>query len=178
MATIPLGRYLWERIKQVGVSTIMGVPGDFNLDLLDHIYDVEGLRWVGNANELNASYATDGYGRVKGVPGVMVTTHGVGELSALNGVVGAHAEQVKVIHVVGQTPRLFQEKRMLIHHSIDSDPDHGVGNSIDHGQEMQKLMLGIQVYKKMSKPARVAEAELWDAQKAPAEIDVSTCDYK
>ncbi|EON63369.1 hypothetical protein W97_02596 [Coniosporium apollinis CBS 100218] len=152
MATIPLGRYLWERIKQVGVSTILGVPGDFNLDLLDHIYDVEGLRWIGNANELNASYATDGYGRVKGVPGVMVTTHGVGELSALNGVVGAHAEQVKVIHVVGQTPRLFQEKRMLIHHSIDSDPDHGV-------------------YKKMSKPARVAEAELWDAQKAPAEID-------
>ena len=61
--TIPLGRYLWTRIKQVGVNRIFGVPGDFNLTLLDHIYDVEGLEWVGNTNELNAAYAADGYAR-------------------------------------------------------------------------------------------------------------------
>jgi hypothetical protein len=38
---------------------------------------------VGNANELNASYAADGYSRVKGGLGVVITTFGVGELSAL-----------------------------------------------------------------------------------------------
>lgn len=152
MSTITLGRYLWERIHQVGVDTILGVPGDFNLDFLDYIYEVQGLRWVGNANELNAAYAADGYGRVKGVPGVVVTTHGVGELSALNGVAGAHSEQVKVIHVVGQTTRQMQKQRMLIHHAISNDPDHSV-------------------YSKMSKLARVAEAELEDVSTAPAEID-------
>lgn len=83
------------RIHQVGVNTIIGVPGDFNLDFLDYIYDVEGLRFgefrsdlswdsqltlsVGSANELNGAYAADGYSRVKSVPGVMVTTHGVGK---------------------------------------------------------------------------------------------------
>ena len=30
-ATVPLGRYLWERIHQVGVNHVFGVPGDFNL---------------------------------------------------------------------------------------------------------------------------------------------------
>ncbi|OJD32066.1 pyruvate decarboxylase [Diplodia corticola] len=152
MSTITLGRYLWERLHQVGVDTILGVPGDFNLQFLDYIYEVEGLRWVGNANELNAAYAADGYGRVKGVPGVVVTTHGVGELSALNGIAGAHSEQVKVIHVVGQTTRKMQQERMLIHHAISNDPDH-------------------KVYSKMSKLARVAEAELDDINTAPAEID-------
>lgn len=125
-AKIPLGRYLWERIKQVGVSTIFGVPGDFNLELLDYIYDVPGLRWVGNSNELNGAYAADGYARIKGVPGVMVTTHGVGELSALNGIAGAASEQVKLIHVVGQTRRAMQDKNMMIHHSIGDKPDHQV----------------------------------------------------
>lgn len=84
----------------MGINHIQGVPGDFNLNLLDHIYHVDGLEWTGNTNELNAAYAADGYGRVHGA-GCVVTTHGVGELSALNGIAGAMTEQVKVIHVVG-----------------------------------------------------------------------------
>ncbi|KAF2150986.1 pyruvate decarboxylase [Myriangium duriaei CBS 260.36] len=152
MPTIPLGEYLWRRIAEVGVGTVMGLPGDFNLQLLDHIYNVKGLRWIGNANELNAAYAVDGYARVKNVPGCIVTTHGVGELSALNGIAGAMTEQVKVIHVVGQTARPQQRKRQLIHHSIGLHPDH-------------------QVFNKASKRFRVDEAELWEPADAPAEID-------
>jgi len=83
MATIPLALYMWKRIREVGVESIMGLPGDFNLNFLDHIYDVPGLKWCGNSNELNAAYAADGYARIKGTPGCVVTTHGVGEMSAL-----------------------------------------------------------------------------------------------
>jgi hypothetical protein len=42
------------------------VPGDYNLVALDFLEDA-GLRWVGNSNELNAGYAADGYGRIKGM---------------------------------------------------------------------------------------------------------------
>ena len=149
---ITLGRYMWERIHQIGVDTIFGVPGDFNLQFLDYIYHVEGLKWIGNQNELNAAYAADGYARVKGVPGCVVTTHGVGELSALNGVAGAMSERVKLIHVVGQTTRAMQDNHMMIHHSIGNKPDH-------------------QQYNKASVPLRHAAAELWDVKTAPAEID-------
>ena len=62
------------------VSVIFGVPGDFNLQFLDSIFQVQGLRWVGNQNELNAAYAADGYAKVKGLPGVFVTTHGMSSL--------------------------------------------------------------------------------------------------
>lgn len=34
---------------------------------------------------------------------VVVTTFGVGELSALNGIAGAYAEVLPVIHIVGNT---------------------------------------------------------------------------
>jgi len=46
------------------------------------------VKWIGCANELNAAYAADGYARIRGV-GMLATTYGVGELSALNGVMGA-----------------------------------------------------------------------------------------
>lgn len=151
-ATVPLGRYLWERIHQVGVNHIFGVPGDFNLTLLDHIYKVDGLEWIGNTNELNAAYAADGYARVMNGAGCLVTTHGVGEMSALNGIAGAMTEEVKVIHVVGQTFLRMQRNRMMIHHSIGFDPDH-------------------QVFNHASKNFRVAAAELQTAEGAAEEID-------
>ncbi|KAF1924583.1 pyruvate decarboxylase [Didymella exigua CBS 183.55] len=149
---ITLGRYMWERLHQVGVETIFGVPGDFNLQFLDSIYQTGGLKFITNQNELNAAYAADGYARVKGAPGCFVTTHGVGELSALNGVAGAMSEHVKLIHVVGQTTRTMQKNHMMIHHSIGRKPDH-------------------QTYNRCSEPVRYAAAELWDIETAPAEID-------
>lgn len=149
---ITLGRYMWERLHQVGVDTIFGVPGDFNLQFLDSIYHTPGLKFITNQNELNAAYAADGYARVKGAPGCLVTTHGVGELSALNGVAGAMSEHVKMVHIVGQTTRAMQNNHMMIHHSIGRRPDH-------------------QTYNKCSEPVRFAAAELWDVETAPAEID-------
>ena len=117
MSEITLGRYLFERLKQVNVNTIFGLPGDFNLALLDKIYEVPGMRWAGNANELNASYAADGYARVKGMA-CLITTFGVGELSALNGIAGSYAEHVGVLHVVGVPSTSSQAKQLLLHHTL------------------------------------------------------------
>lgn len=45
--------YLFRRLHQVGIRSVHGVPGDYNLTALDYIEPC-GLNWVGNANELNA----------------------------------------------------------------------------------------------------------------------------
>ena len=50
---ISLGAYLVKRLHQFGVRGVHGVPGDFNLVLLD-LLEENGLYWVGNCNELNA----------------------------------------------------------------------------------------------------------------------------
>ncbi|KAJ1556274.1 Pyruvate decarboxylase 1 [Cladochytrium tenue] len=114
--SIPIGEYLFRRLKQVGVESIHGVPGDYNLRLLDFVEE-NGLKWVGNANELNAGYAADGYARLKGL-GVVVTTFGVGELSAINAIAGAYAEMVPVIHIVGSPNTVHQKKHVMLHHTL------------------------------------------------------------
>lgn len=134
MAEITLGRYLFERLSQLQVNSIFGVPGDFNLSLLDKIYEVDGMRWAGNANELNAAYAADGYSRIKGLS-CLVTTFGVGELSALNGVAGAYAEHVGLLHVVGIPSITSQAKQLLLHHTLgngDFTVFHRMSNNISH----------------------------------------------
>lgn len=71
MSDILVGLYLFERLKQLGVKSVFGVPGgmlstksllqqrliqslaDYELMLLDLVPEA-GLTWRGNPNELNA----------------------------------------------------------------------------------------------------------------------------
>ncbi|MCJ1384431.1 hypothetical protein MMC17_007547 [Xylographa soralifera] len=116
MTDIGVGRYLFERIKQLGIKSIFGVPGDYELTLLDVIPEA-GLDWKGNPNELVASYAADGYGRIAGA-GAFVTTFGPGELSALCGIAGAYCEFVPVAHIVGYPSVKFQNEHAVLHHTV------------------------------------------------------------
>ncbi|EGG06839.1 uncharacterized protein MELLADRAFT_86255 [Melampsora larici-populina 98AG31] len=120
-----IGAYILIRLAQLGIKQVHGVPGDFNLRFLDLIEDHPDLDWVGCCNELNASYAADGYARVsKAGIGCLVTTYGVGELSALNGVAGAYAEQVPILHIAGIPSSKMQENKAIVHHSLgDSNFD-------------------------------------------------------
>jgi TPP-dependent 2-oxoacid decarboxylase len=56
----------------------------------------------------------------------VLTTMGVGELSAINGIAGSFAENVKIIHVVTATGKAAQERRVMIHHTLGDSPDHRV----------------------------------------------------
>ena len=112
-----VGDYLLARLAEIGIRHVFGVPGDYSLAFLDHIMDSEQITWVGNANELNAAYAADGYARVNGA-GALLTVYGAGELSAINGIAGAYAEYVPVIHVVGAPATSAQRARALVHHTL------------------------------------------------------------
>ena len=119
-----VGGFLLRRLHEVGLSHIFGVAGDFNLEFLEQLEQFKGLAWVGCCNELNAAYAADGYARTRGLS-CLVTTYGVGELSALCGVAGAYAEHLPVISIVGSPPLSDVERRSLLHHTAgDGDFDN------------------------------------------------------
>ncbi|OIW26788.1 pyruvate decarboxylase [Coniochaeta ligniaria NRRL 30616] len=113
---VDVTEYLFARLSQIGVKSVHGVPGDYNLVALDYLPKA-GLKWVGSVNELNAAYAADGYARVKGI-GALITTFGVGELSAINGMAGAYSEQIPVVHIVGCPSTVSQRNGMLLHHTL------------------------------------------------------------
>ncbi|MCP3941830.1 MAG: alpha-keto acid decarboxylase family protein [Desulfobacteraceae bacterium] len=114
-----LSDFILEQFVKLGVDTVFGVPGDYNLRFLDYVEDQPQINWVGNCNELNAAYAADGYARINGL-GVLVTTYGVGELSAMNGIAGSFAENVPVIHLVGMPATSAQQTGLAVHHSLAS----------------------------------------------------------
>lgn len=115
---ITIGDYLLKRLKEFNVKHIYGVPGDYNLLFLDHIEDMDGIEWVGNCNELNGSYAADGYARVNGMS-ALVTTFGVGELSAINGIAGAYAEDVPIVKITGiPSMSIMNNSSKYVHHSL------------------------------------------------------------
>ena len=149
-STIELAKYLFTRLKQLGVQSVHGVPGDYNLALLDYVEP--DLHWVGNCNELNAGYAADGYSRIKGL-GALITTFGVGELSAINAIAGAYAELAPVIHIVGTPARHLSDSRALIHHTF---------NDGEYGRFAQ-----------MHTHITVAQASLRDPRTAPLQIDTA-----
>ena len=99
--------HLVDRLAELGVDRMFGVPGDYSLALLDHVTHHPTVRWTGCANELNAGYAADGYGRIRGMA-ALCTTFGVGELSAINAITGSY----------GAPALATQALRRPIHHSL------------------------------------------------------------
>jgi hypothetical protein len=89
------------------------------------------VKWIGCANELNASYAADGYARIRGAA-MLATTYGVGELSAINGVMGK-AERSLVFYVVGM-PSHQHQPRPHIPASCGKSPCWAFRNKFSQGQ--------------------------------------------
>lgn len=115
--TMTVGEFLLRRIREAGVEHAFGVPGDFNLELLQQLEDTGTLTWMGTCNELNASYAADGYARLNGLAALIVT-QAVGALSAINGVAGSYSEHVPVICICGSLPLRSMERGLSMHHTM------------------------------------------------------------
>ncbi|KAK2674427.1 Thiamine pyrophosphate enzyme, C-terminal TPP-binding [Fusarium oxysporum f. sp. vasinfectum] len=116
MSQIKVGDYLFRRLHELGIRSVFGVPGDYELALLDLVTDND-LVWKGNPNELISSYAADGYARIRGA-GAFVTTFGPGELSAYCGMAGHYAEFVPVVHIVGYPTVDAVRNKRIMHHSL------------------------------------------------------------
>jgi indolepyruvate decarboxylase len=109
--------YIIQRLADEGISHCFGVAGDYLFPVCDAVERSSKVKWVGCANELNASYAADGYARMRGAA-MLATTYGVGELSALNGVMGAKAERSLIFHVVGMPSHQNQSLGRIAHHTL------------------------------------------------------------
>ncbi len=149
MNTQTVADYLLTRLSQAGVISVFGVPGDYNFGILDAIAARPALAWQGMATEQGAGYAADSYARLRGL-GAVVTTFGVGELSAINAIAGAYAESVPVVHIVGTPALSARNADVALHHNLP-------GDDFEH-------------FARMAAEVTAAQADLRPAT-APAEID-------
>nr|WOG36205.1 uncharacterized protein [Candida metapsilosis] len=138
---IGFGEFLFQRIAQANpkLKTIFEIPGDFNLNLLEHAFTPsvtsKGIKLINTCNELNGAYAADAYSKAIDGLSVFISTYGVGELSAINGIANAFTEYGAVLHIVGTSSTRQKEeaksKIVNIHHLVPNrdaftPPDHAV----------------------------------------------------
>jgi indolepyruvate decarboxylase len=115
--TPTVAEYVINRLADLGIDRVFGVPGDYAFPFDDAIEGSDRLQWVACANELNAAYAADGYARVYGAS-VLSTTYGVGELSAINGVMGSKSQRLPVFFIVGSPSTQIQRQGLVTHHTL------------------------------------------------------------
>ena len=112
---ITVSEYLLQRLGDMGIDRIFGVPGDYVLDLMDVITESP-IELICNCNELNAGYAADAYARLRGM-GAVCVTYGVGGFSLVNAVVGAYAERVPLVVISGAPNNALRQSNLLLHHT-------------------------------------------------------------
>ncbi|MGP2832462.1 alpha-keto acid decarboxylase family protein [Serratia nevei] len=112
-----IGEFIIQQLHALNIRHVFGLPGDYNLNLLELLEKDKRMAFVGNCNELNASYAADGYARLNG-GSALIVTYGVGDLAALAGIAGAYAESIPVICIAGTPPLHAMKSRQLMHHTL------------------------------------------------------------
>src|ERR1700726_2555694 len=116
-SAVNVADYIVERLAAEGIDHCFGVAGDYVFPICDAVDGSAKVKWIGCSNELNASYAADGYARVRGAA-MLATTYGVGEPSPITGVMGAKSERSLVFHVVGMPSYQNQRVRKIAHHTL------------------------------------------------------------
>jgi thiamine pyrophosphate-dependent acetolactate synthase large subunit-like protein len=58
--------YLLTRLKQLNVTEIFQIPGDYVKNFTQALEHFDGVNTIGAINELDAAYAADAYGRTRG----------------------------------------------------------------------------------------------------------------
>ncbi|KAG0269614.1 hypothetical protein DFQ27_002835 [Actinomortierella ambigua] len=116
-AETSVAQYVLNRLYKLGIKDVFGVVGDYAFPVQDAICADQKMRWIGSCSEFNAAFSADGYARIHGMAAIS-TTFGVGELSAINGIAGAFAENLPVFHLVGMPSTTVQKEKRLVHHTF------------------------------------------------------------
>jgi indolepyruvate decarboxylase len=112
--------YLLTRLKQLNVTDIFQIPGDYVKHFTQALEHFDGIKTIGAINELDAGYAADAYGRTRGL-GAISLQFGVSTFSALNAIAGAYVERSPVV-VISACPgsdarQMTKMYDVLFHHS-------------------------------------------------------------
>ena len=91
-----------ESLCRNKVKTVFGYPGGAVLPIYDELYkNSHRLNHVLCAHEQNAAHAADGFARVTGNPGVVISTSGPGATNLVTGIANAYLDSVPLVAITG-----------------------------------------------------------------------------
>lgn len=95
-----VAEYILKKLKKHNCQYVVGIPGTTCSDFFDAMDRDVDMSYIIPANELEAGYIADGYGRYGDISALCVS-YGVGTLSLVNAVASAYTERVPMIVING-----------------------------------------------------------------------------
>jgi len=114
---INLGQLFAKSLLNNGINHFFGVPSDLNMALLNAMLEEKDIIFIGNRNELNASYMAEGYARTKPFSCMCIGSM-VGSLSASNGFANAFTEKNPILMIAGSNNSNDILDGKLSHHTL------------------------------------------------------------
>ncbi|MCP9456050.1 MAG: thiamine pyrophosphate-binding protein [Nitrospira sp.] len=113
---VTIGSTVLDRLYQLGVRHIFGIPGDYVLSLFQLI-EASPIKHIATTREDCAGFAADAYARINGI-GAVCVTYCVGGLNTVNAIACAYAERSPVVLLTG-SPGLSERARTpYLHHMV------------------------------------------------------------
>ncbi len=113
---------LTDYLERLGVDTVFGLCGHTNIALLDALGKSR-IRFISTRHEQVAAHAADGYARVTGRPGVVLTHLGPGLTNAATGVANAALDSIPMVVISGDVPSYYfgrhPHQEMNLHQDAD-----------------------------------------------------------
>src|ERR1041385_7518244 len=109
--------YLIQRLYELGVRHIFGVPGDFVLGFYHELIQSNKLEVINTCDEQGAGFSADAYARIHGL-GVVCVTYCVGGLKIVNATAQAFAEKSPLVVISGAPGIKERQKNPLLHHKV------------------------------------------------------------
>ena len=153
-----ISRYLIERLHDLGVRHVFGVPGDYVLGFYAEL-TAGPLQVVNTCDEQGAGFAADAYSRLRGL-GALCSTYCVGGLKVANAVAQAYAERSPLVVISGAPGMSERVKNPLLHHKVrDFDTQLKVfqeftvdaavlGDPATAFQEIDRVLAAVQRYRR------------------------------
>jgi acetolactate synthase-1/2/3 large subunit len=113
---------LTEYLEKLGVDVIFGLCGHTVIGLLDALGKSK-IKYVSARHEQVAAHAADGYARVTGRPGVLMTHLGPGLANAITGIANAALDSIPMVVIAGDVPSYYYGRHP--HQEINQFVDGG-----------------------------------------------------
>src|SRR5678816_3192054 len=111
-----------EYLEQLGVEVVFGLCGHTVIGLLDALGKSR-VRFVTTRHEQIAAHAADGYARVTGKPGVMLSHLGPGLTNAATGVANAALDSIPMVVIAGDVQSYFHGRHPHQEVNLHQDAD-------------------------------------------------------
>lgn len=123
MLALTGGAAVIQALEREGVEVVFGIPGTHNLEIYRALA-TSAIRHVTPRHEQGAGYAADGYARVSGKPGVVLTTSGPGLTNATTAAATAYADSIPLLVISPGIPRGMEGRNVGWLHEVKDQHAH------------------------------------------------------